>query len=86
MPTVTVKIPADSHVTLSSLAAESKRSMGELLADLIERERRQRLFDEADAAYARLQADPKAWADYQAELKSMEGTLMDGLEDDPWVE
>jgi hypothetical protein len=60
--------------------------MGEVLADLIERERRRRLVDEADAAYARLQADANVWADYQTELRSMEGTLMDGLQNDPWTE
>lgn len=75
MAVATVKIPADSHATLTSLAAEQQQSMGALLADLIERERRRRLFDEADAAYTRLKANPEAWAEYQAELKSMEGTL-----------
>lgn len=82
----TVKIPTASHAALAGLAAEQDRPMGEILADLIERERRRRLFDQADAAYVRLQADPEAWAEYQAELRSMEGTLMDGLKDDPWVE
>lgn len=86
MPSATVKIPPDSHATLVNLAAEQQRSMGDLLADLIERERRRRLFDQADDAYTRLQANPDALAAYHAELRSMEGTLMDGLEDDPWVE
>lgn len=86
MAAVTVKIHAQAHATLAVLATSSKRSMGEVLADLIEQERQRRWFDEADAAYARLQADPPAWADYQAELARMEGTLLDGLEHDPWIE
>ena len=85
MATVTVKLPSGAHAELAKIATADKRSMGEVLAELIERERR-RLFDEADAAYARLRADPAAWADYQAELRSLDGSLMDGLEDDPWVE
>ncbi len=42
--------------------------------------RRQTLFDQADAAYARLQADPEAWASYQAELAAWDATVADGLE------
>ncbi len=83
---VTVKVPSEAHARLAEMAAADRRPMGEVLAELIERERRRRLFDAADAAYARLQADPETWADYQVELRSMDGTLVDGLEDDPWVE
>lgn len=86
MPSVTVKVPSEAHQKLAAMATEDRRTMGEVLAELIERERRRRLFDGADEADARLQADPEAWAEYQEELKSLEGTLMDGLEDDPWVE
>ena len=86
MSTITVKVPRTAHAILVDFATSDQRPMGAVLAEIIERERRRRLFDKADAAYARLQADPIAWADYQAELKSLEGTLMDGLEDDPWVE
>ena len=86
MATVTVEIPSDAHATLGSFAAADKRPMGEILAELIERERRRRFWEEYDGAIARLCADPEAWADYQAEIRSMEGTLMDGLENDPWVE
>ena len=86
MAATTVKISVATRDTLADLAAAEGRPMGEVIADLVERERRRRFFDAADAAYARLRADPAAWADWQAELRSMEGTLMDGLEDDPWVE
>ena len=86
MASVTVKVPIETRAKLAELASSERRSMGEVLADLVERERRRRLFEAGDAAYARLQADPRAWAEYQDELRSLEGTLMDGLEDDPWVE
>ena len=86
MVSLTVKIPAHAHATLVELAAGSKRPMGQILADLIEQERRRVFWDGADDDLRRLQADPIAWADYQAEIRSMEGTLMVGLEDDPWIE
>lgn len=71
---------------LAELAAAQKRPMSALLADLIERERRRVFLEGLNADFARLRADPAAWTDYQAEVTSMEGTMMDGLEDDPWVE
>ena len=86
MAMTTVKISTETRDKLANLAAARKRPMSEVLAEIVERERRRAFLEEANAAYARLRADPEAWADYQAEIRSMEGTLMDGLKDDPWVE
>ena len=86
MASTTVRLSTEAHGKLAALAEARERPMGELLAELIERETREQFFDDAEAAYARLQADPAAWADYRAEIRSMDGTLMDGLKDDPWVE
>ena len=83
---VTVKIPVEAHVKLVELATAQQRPMGELLAELIERERRRAFLEGLNEDFARLRADPDAWADYQAEVRSMDGTLMDGLENDPWEE
>ena len=41
--------------------------------------RRQKFWEEMDTAYAALQQDTDAWKAYQDELRSFEGTLMDGL-------
>ncbi|MDP9369355.1 MAG: toxin-antitoxin system protein [Chloroflexota bacterium] len=86
MAMTTVKISTETRDKLAALAAARKRPMSEVLAEIVERERRRAFLEEANAAYARLRAEPEAWADYQAEIRSMEGTLMDGLEDDPWIE
>ena len=86
MVSTTVKLSRDAHGVLASIATERGQPMSELLAELIEAERRRSLFDAADAAYLRLRSDPIAWADYQAEIRELEGTLMDGLVDDPWIE
>ena len=86
MAAVTVKIPSKSHAVLAAVAAEQKRTMGEVLAELIERERRRLFLEGANQDFARLRSDPEAWADYRSEHRSMEGTLMDGLTDDPWQE
>ena len=60
--------------------------MGDLPTDSIERDRRRDFLGGANADFTRLRADPDAWADYQAEIRSMDGTLMDGLEGDRWEE
>lgn len=86
MAAVTVKIPLEAHAKLAALARERHRPMSDILADLIEQARRQTRLEALNAAFARLRADPAAWAEYQAEIRSMEGTLMDGLKDDPWIE
>lgn len=86
MVSTNVKLPLPAHGHLAKFAREDRRPMSEILAELIEQERRRRFLEGANEDFARLRADPAAWADYQAELRSMDGTLMDGLETDPWVE
>ncbi len=45
--------------------------------------RRREFFEELNAAYEELRKDPEAWRQYQEEAALLEGTLMDGLEDEP---
>ena len=86
MSSTTVRLSTEAREKLAALAAECERPMSELLAELIERERRRVFLEGLNDDFARLRADAAEWADYRAEIASMEGTLMDGLEDDPWVE
>ena len=55
--------------------------MQAVLERAIESYRRQRLLEEANAAYARLRSSPKAWSQEQKERRMWESTLADGLED-----
>ena len=77
MASTTVELSADAHATLAALAQERRRPMSELLAELIERERRRAFLVGLNEDFARLQADPAAWADDQAEVASMDSTLTD---------
>lgn len=61
-------------------------STPELLDRIIESERRRLIFDEADAAYAALQADPEAWDAELSERRLWDTTLADGLEMDTLYE
>ena len=88
----TIRIPRTTHKRLKELAAES----GERLADILTRaiahppdgppaEARRRFWRQFNDAYARLKADPVAWAAYQAEQAEWAGTIADGREqDDDW--
>jgi hypothetical protein len=46
-----------------------------------EQHRRKRLFEELDAAYAKLLNDPEAWRLIEEERKAWDTTLGDGLPD-----
>ena len=76
----TVRISEQTHHRLRELAAQSGEPMQAVLDKALEQYRRQKFLEECDAAYAALQQDPEGWKDYQDELKSFEGTLMDGLD------
>ena len=54
--------------------------MQTILDEAIDQYSRDKFLDEVNAAYARLQADTKAWKEEIAERKEWDGTLMDGLE------
>lgn len=86
MASTTVKLSQEARESLAELAAERHQPMSDVLADIIESERRRAFLEGLNEDFARLRADPEAWADYWAEFESMEGTLMDGLRDDPWTE
>ena len=75
----TVRISERSQKLLKEFANEDKKSMSELLDDLLEQERRKRFFDELDAAYIELRSDATKWAEELAERQEWDCTLIDGL-------
>jgi hypothetical protein len=68
---------------LGKLAEQTGSAMTDVLDAALENYRRQHFLEEADRAYTALAADPAAYADYRAEMKSLDGTLGDGLKDFP---
>jgi hypothetical protein len=51
------------------------------LAKAVEAYRRQRFWEQTNAAYAALRADPEAWQKELQERRDWEATLVDGLEE-----
>ena len=64
---------------MRELAKRAGKPMQTILDEAIDQYSRDKFLDEVNAAYARLQADPKAWKEELAERKEWDGTLMDGL-------
>jgi predicted CopG family antitoxin len=81
--TMTVRISDRAHATLRDLAQRRDESMAQVLERLIEDERRSRLLEDANEAYAALRAEPQAWAAVIEERAAWDATLADGLADWP---
>lgn len=75
--TTTVRIDREAHEALRSLAEEDGVSQTEELRRLVEKERRRRLFEQADRAYREL--SPEECEGMEHERSELEGTLEDGL-------
>lgn len=82
MSTVSVRIPARAHEALKHIAERTGQSLQEVLDRAIEEHRRRILLEEANAAFAAIKNDPKAWRQELDERAQWDGTLADGLEDD----
>ena len=82
MSSTTVRISGKARDTLRELAARAGEPMQSILEKAIEHYRRERFFDEADAAYRALRNDPEAWQEELAERQLWEATLKDGLDAD----
>lgn len=86
MDSTTIRVKKSTLGTLRSIASERESSIADLVDALAEAERKRLFWKQVNAAYAVLKADPEAWAEELGERRSLEGTLMDDLRDDPWEE
>lgn len=73
-----VRVPTRSYRTLREMSRRYGRPMSELVAEAVERLRRERFLTEANEAYRRAGPDP--------DQRIWDGTLLDGLEDEDWSE
>lgn len=75
-----IRISPHSKATLRDLAKREGKPMQAVLDEAIDHYQREKFMDEANAAYARLQADPEAWKEELEERRAWDATLSDGLE------
>jgi hypothetical protein len=82
MASVTVPISEASHKILLELASRGGEPIGKIADKAIEEYRRQRLFDEANAAYLAMRDNEQAWQEELAERRDWDATLADGLNEE----
>jgi hypothetical protein len=87
MSNPTVPITEASHRLVRELAERTGQSVTEVLDKALDAYRRKLFFEQMNAGYAELRADPEAWAEHLAERRLWDVTLMDGLDpDERWTE
>ena len=87
MSAPTVRISEVSHEILKELAEQTSQTMMDVLDKALDAYRRKLFFEQLNAGYAELRADPEAWAEHPAERKLWDATSMDGLDpDEHWTE
>lgn len=87
MSAPTVRISEASHRVLRELAEQTGQTMMDVVAQALDSYRRKLFFEQMDAGYAELRADPNAWAEHLAERQQWDATLADGLyADELWTE
>ncbi len=65
---------------MQDLAARTGQTMMDVLDKALGEYRRKVFFEQMNAGYAALRADPQAWAEVEAERRLWDATLMDGLD------
>jgi hypothetical protein len=75
-----IPISETSHQILKELAEQTGQSMTDVLDKALDAYRRKLFFEQLNAGYAALRADPQAWAEELEERKLWDATLMDGLD------
>ncbi|HTU92958.1 MAG TPA: hypothetical protein VMF69_22950 [Gemmataceae bacterium] len=80
MSTPTISISETAHQILRELAEQTGQSMTDVLDKALDAYRRKLFFEQLNAGYAALRADPQAWAEELEERKLWDATLMDGLD------
>ncbi len=82
--TATIRVDQQTRDKLTELANSEQTTIGAVVREALETYERDRFFAQVREDLLRLRSNPEEWNDYMAEFASMDGTLMDGLEDLPW--
>jgi predicted transcriptional regulator len=80
MESQTIRISKRAHQALRQLAEEAGTSMTAIIEEAIRKYQENRYWEQYEAGYAALKADPEKWAEYQNEIAAWDVTLGDGLE------
>lgn len=77
-----VRVDEQTRASLRSISKQTGKSMQQIVADAVEKYRRWLILERGNAAWARLKADPKRWAEVESERRLWDRALRDGLEEE----
>ena len=80
MTSTTIRVGAEIHEALSRLAAKEKVTIQNVVERAVELYQRRKFWEEANAAFARLRQDKKAWKEEREEREAWDVSLKDGLD------
>ncbi len=87
MADASISISETTLARLRELARWAGISLDEALNQAVKDQYDRRFWEATNAGYAALRADPAVWAEVEAERRSLEGTLLDGLDlSERWTE
>lgn len=82
MPTTTVRISKKARDQLREMSAETGLSMADVLAKAVDHLERELFFEQVEEDYRALRSDPVPWQEYLQDRRELDGSLMDGLDDE----
>jgi predicted transcriptional regulator len=84
MGMVSIRVSRDTHERLRELADREHRPMSSVAESAVRTYEKEQRWIAAEAAMARLQANPDAWHEYLEEAEAWDATLLDGLDELPY--
>jgi hypothetical protein len=82
--TTTIRVRLDTRAALATIAKREGRTITDVVARLVEDHEANAMFDRHTAVMTGLGTTPAVQAELEAEQRLLDGTLLDGLEQDPW--
>ena len=84
MSTITIRISHETHQRLRQLAEKRQRTIGEVVDEAARKLEDADFWDEVNASYDRLRADPIASAEYEAEIAALDMASLADFDEPPY--
>jgi predicted DNA-binding protein len=84
MGTITIRVSLETHQRLRHLAEKRGRTIGEVVDEAARKLEDADFWDEVNAAYERLRADPIASAEYDAEVAALDTISLVDFDEPPY--
>lgn len=79
MASSSIRVEEETLARLRVLSKDEKRSIGQIVTDLVKKYERDKFWKEMHEGFTRLRADPIAWKEYQEETALWDSGAADAL-------